>query len=134
MAWSCRLLSLAGRFGYPPGKEMYFWPAVRDRLESGSPLADDATGQAQDAKQVLASMDKLGPGDGEFEQLLGKFIMDTREHIDFEESQAWPLMHTARPAEASAELGNKTAEGKKTAPTRLPCAGPKHPRHAQLGR
>jgi len=99
-------------------EEMYFWPAVRDRLESGDTLADEATGQEQDAKQVLASLDKLGPDDGEFEQLLGKFIMDAREHIEFEESQVWPLMRTALPAETSAELGSKIAEGKKTAPTR----------------
>jgi hemerythrin-like domain-containing protein len=99
-------------------EEMYFWPAVRQHLGSGDTLADEATGQEQDAKQVLASLDKLGPGDAEFEQLLGKFIMDAREHIEFEESQVWPLMRTALPAERSAELGEKIAEGKKTAPTR----------------
>jgi hemerythrin-like domain-containing protein len=99
-------------------EEMYFWPAVRQHLGSGDTLADEATGQEQDAKQVLASLDKLGPGDAEFEQLLGKFIMDAREHIEFEESQVWPLMRTALPAETSAELGEKIAEGKKTAPTR----------------
>ena len=82
-------------------EEMYFWPAVRDRLESGSTLADEATGQEQDAKQVLARLDKLGPEDGEFEQLLAMFIADARAHIEFEESQVWPLMRTALPAEIS---------------------------------
>ncbi|HET9969522.1 MAG TPA: hemerythrin domain-containing protein [Streptosporangiaceae bacterium] len=99
-------------------EEMYFWPAVRDHLEAGNTLADEATGQEQDAKQVLASLDKLGSGEAEFEQLLGKFIVDARQHIEFEESQVWPLMRTALPAETSAELGTKIAEGKKTAPTR----------------
>lgn len=51
-------------------------------------------------------------------QLLGKFIMDARAHIEFEESQVWPLMRTALPAEASAELGEKIAAGKSSAPTR----------------
>ena len=97
---------------------MYFWPAVRDRLESGSSLAEEATGQEQDAKQVLARLDKLDPGDGEFEQLLATFIRDARAHIEFEESQVWPLMRTALPAGTSAELGGKIAEGKKSAPTR----------------
>jgi thiamine pyrophosphate-dependent acetolactate synthase large subunit-like protein len=99
-------------------EEMYFWPAVRDRLESGNTLADEATGQEQDAKQVLASLDKLSPDDAEFEQLLGKFIMDARQHIEFEESQVWPLMRTALAAGISAELGDKIAEGKSSAPTR----------------
>jgi hemerythrin-like domain-containing protein len=99
-------------------EEMYFWPAVRDRLESGSTLADQATGQEQAAKGILARLDKLGPGDAEFEQLLATFVMDAREHIEFEESQVWPLMRTALPAEAAAELGGKIAGGKKSAPTR----------------
>ena len=35
-------------------EEMYFWPAVRDHIQSGSTLADEAIGQEQAAKQVLA--------------------------------------------------------------------------------
>jgi hemerythrin-like domain-containing protein len=99
-------------------EEMYFWPAVRDHIQSGSTLADKAIGQEQAAKQVLANLDKVGSGDAEFERLLGKFVTDAREHIEFEETQVWPLLRTALPAETSAELGKKIAEGKKTAPTR----------------
>ena len=99
-------------------EELYFWPAVRDHLESGSSLADEATGQEQAAKQVLNALDKLQAGDAEFEQLLGTFIVDAREHIEFEETQVWPLLRTALPAGTSAELGEKIAGGKKTAPTR----------------
>ena len=99
-------------------EEMFFWPAVREYIQSGYTLADEATGQEQAAKQVLANLDKLGSGDAEFERLLGKFVMDAREHIEFEETQVWPLLRTALPAETSAELGEKIAEGKKTAPTR----------------
>jgi hemerythrin-like domain-containing protein len=99
-------------------EEMYFWPAVRDHIQSGSTLADEAIGQEQAAKQVLANLDKVGSGDAEFERLLGKFVTDAREHIEFEETQVWPLLRTALPAETSAELGKKIAGGKKTAPTR----------------
>ncbi len=99
-------------------EEMYFWPAVRTHLESGNTLADTATGQEQDAKQVLADLDKLKAGDADFEKLLSAFIVDARKHIEFEESQVWPLLRTALPSETSAELGSKIAEGKKTAPTR----------------
>ena len=99
-------------------EEMYFWPAVRDHIQSGNALADEATGQEQAAKQLLTDLDKLGSGDAEFERLLGKFIMDAREHIEFEETQVWPLLRTALPAETAAEIGEKIAKGKKTAPTR----------------
>ena len=67
-------------------EEMYFWPAVREHLAAGNTLADTATGQEQDAKQVLAELDKLQAGDAEFEKLLGKFIADARVHIAFEET------------------------------------------------
>jgi hypothetical protein len=99
-------------------EEMYFWPAVRQYLESGNTLADEATGQEQAAKHVLTDLDKLQAGDAEFEELLGKFITDAREHIEFEETQVWPLMRTALPADKPAELGEKIAAGKKAAPTR----------------
>ena len=99
-------------------EEMYFWPAVREHLAAGNTLADTATGQEQDAKQVLADLDKLGAGDLEFEKLLGKFIVDAREHIAFEETQVWPGLRTALSSEEANELGSKIAEGKKTAPTR----------------
>ena len=99
-------------------EEMYFWPAVREHLEAGSTLADEATGQEQAAKRVLTDLDKLQAGDAEFEQLLATFTVDAREHIEFEETQVWPLLRRTLPAETSAELGEKIAEGKKTAPTR----------------
>ncbi len=40
-------------------EEMYFWPAVREHHPDGDSLADQATGQEQEAKEVLARLDKL---------------------------------------------------------------------------
>ena len=34
-------------------EEMYFWPAVRERVPYGDEIADKATGQEQEAKEVL---------------------------------------------------------------------------------
>jgi hemerythrin-like domain-containing protein len=99
-------------------EEMYFWPVVRDHLPDGDTLADRATGQEQEAKDVLAKLDKLDAGDAEFEKLLGTFIGAAREHIQFEETAVWPGLRTALNTERAAELGTQIAEGKKTAPTR----------------
>ena len=99
-------------------EEMYFWPVVRDHLPNGDTLADEATGQEQEAKEVLAKLDKLNAGDTEFEKLLGTFIGAAREHIQFEETQVWPGLRSALNTERAAELGTQIAEGKKTAPTR----------------
>ena len=97
---------------------MYFWPTVRDRLPDGGRLADEATGQEQEAKQVLARLDKSGADDPEFEGLLGQFITAGREHIAFEETRVWPGLRSALTSTEAEELGGKLEQAKKTAPTR----------------
>ena len=99
-------------------EEMYFWPTVRDRLPDGGRLADEATGQEQEAKQVLARLDKSGADDPEFEGLLGQFITAGREHIAFEETRVWPGLRSALTSTEAEELGEKLEQAKKTAPTR----------------
>jgi hemerythrin-like domain-containing protein len=99
-------------------EEMYFWPAVRERVPHGDEIADKATGQEQEAKEVLAKLDKLDADQPDFEQLLSTFIKAAREHISFEESQAWPPLRSALTEAEAVELGNKLEQGKKTAPTR----------------
>jgi hypothetical protein len=99
-------------------EEMYFWPAVREHLPAGDTLADEATSQEQEAKQVLADLDKLDAGDAEFETLLAKFTVAARQHIEFEETRVWPGLRAAITAETAAELGAKIATGKSSAPTR----------------
>jgi len=99
-------------------EEMYFWPAVRDRLPDGGRLADEATGQEQQAKQVLDRLDRTGADDPEFEKLLGQFITAGREHIAFEEARVWPGLRSALTSTEAEELGEKLEQAKKTAPTR----------------
>ena len=99
-------------------EEMYFWPAVRDKVPAGDALADTATQQEQEGKQVLNDLDKLDASDPEFERLVTKFIADGREHIGYEETKVWPGLRAVLTADESSELGDKLAEAKKTAPTR----------------
>jgi Hemerythrin HHE cation binding domain len=99
-------------------EEMYFWPAVRDRVPGGDRLADKAIGQEQGAKGVLDRLDKLGAGEPEFERLLAEFITAGREHIHFEETQVWPELQTALSVQEAAELGARIERARKTAPAR----------------
>jgi hemerythrin superfamily protein len=104
--------------GHEAVEEQYFWPAVRDLGPEGEQVAAKAVGQEQDAKQVLAQLDKLDPAEAQFERLLTRFTEDTRTHIAFEEGHAWPMLRAAlTPAQAS-DLGEKIATAKKAAPTR----------------
>jgi hemerythrin-like domain-containing protein len=99
-------------------EEMYFWPAVREHHPAGDTLTDEATAQEQEAKHVLAELDKLDASDARFEELLSEFTGAAREHIAFEENEVWPGLRSVLSAEVVGELGTKIAEGKKTAPTR----------------
>jgi hemerythrin-like domain-containing protein len=99
-------------------EEMYFWPAVRDRVADGDELADTAIAQEQDGKEVLDRLDKLDPDQPEFEQLVITFIAAGREHISFEEGQVWPRLRSVLTADEARSIGDKIAAGKKTAPTR----------------
>jgi hypothetical protein len=99
-------------------EEMYFWPAVRERLPDGDQLADKATGQEQEAKEVLAKLDKLDAGNPDFDELLITFTEAAGEHIAFEETQVWPSLRSVLTEAEAVELGDKIAEAKKTAPTR----------------
>ena len=99
-------------------EEEYFWPAVRQRLADGDTLADHAIEQEQAAKFVLDDLIGRKPDDPKFEELVGRFIADGREHIAYEETSVWPEMEQALSAEEAEELGRKIEEGKKLAPTR----------------
>jgi DNA-binding MarR family transcriptional regulator len=99
-------------------EEEYFWPAVREQGAEGNRVTDRAISQEQDAKRVLAELDKLGAGDQQFERLLTGFTADAREHIAFEEEQAWPVLRAGISAEQAREIGEKLVKGKQSAPTR----------------
>lgn len=99
-------------------EEQYFWPIVRDRLPDGSRLADHAIAQETDAKQVLARLERLSPGDAEYEELLSAYIPAAREHIGYEEDVVWPALLEVLTAAEAEELGKDIAMAKEIAPTR----------------
>lgn len=99
-------------------EEEYFWPAVREHLPDGDHLADVATSQEQDAKQVLDDLRKADPTDAQFESLVTQIIHDGREHIAYEEEHVWPGLREMLDADQQEELGSKIEQGKSMAPTR----------------
>jgi hypothetical protein len=108
-------------------EEMHFWPAVREHLANGGTLADEAIGQEQEAKEVLAKLDKLNADDPEFEALLGRFTTAAREHIAFEELKVWPSLREMLTRTAAEELGTRLSQAKdkrRPARTRTPPAHP----------
>ena len=104
--------------GHEAAEEMYFWPAVREHLEDGTDLANQAVSQEQEGKEILNELDKLDADDHGFEPLLARFITAARTHIAFEEAVVWPGMRIALSAEQADELGSQIEHAKEKGPTR----------------
>jgi hypothetical protein len=79
-------------------EEMYFWPAVREKLPDGDKLADTAIEQEKERKEVLDKLGKLDVSYAEFKKVVTKFIEAGRTHRAYEETQVWPSLRTALPA------------------------------------
>jgi hypothetical protein len=98
-------------------EEEFFWPAVREHVDGGDALADEAVEQEQRAKEVLALLDGLEADDERFEESLAAYVRDARAHMAFEETRVWPRLRRALSGEHAAKLGTGLMAGKTLAPT-----------------
>lgn len=94
---------------------VYLWPAVREHVPGGGPLADRAICAELEIGDVLAGLDTLDASDPEFEELLSQFTQAGLAYFDFEERQVWPRLRAALTPKAASELGRKILLGKKAA-------------------
>lgn len=108
-------------------EERYFWPAVREHVPGGGPLADRAIAQGRDARRVLDLLLRTEPGHEDFELLLRRAIAAGRSHMEFEETQAWPQVERALSAQDRGDLGALLERAKRAAPARPHPAIPASP-------
>ena len=99
-------------------EEQHFWPMVRTALPDGPQLADRAVAQEDDAKELLAALDKADPAQPDFEDMVRRIIDAGRAHIDYEQTKVWPNVLGTVDKDTLAELGARMARAKHTAPTR----------------
>jgi hypothetical protein len=97
------------------------WQAVREHVPGGDRLADRVICAEIEIVTLLAELAKLDVTAPEFEQLLSAFTRAGREHFDFEERHAWPLLHSAirsgaLTARAAGELGRRVVLARMSAP------------------
>jgi hemerythrin-like domain-containing protein len=99
-------------------EEQFFWPAVRDALEDGDALADEAIKQELEGKKLLQRLADGKPGDAEYQDALQHFVKAGREHIAYEQDVVFPQFEAAVSREQREKLGEKLERAKKIAPTR----------------
>jgi hypothetical protein len=118
-------------------EEMHFWPMVREALDDGNELADQALTQEQQGKDMLHELNELAPENEEFETLLSSFIAAVRANIAFEEAQVWPKLQRKLSNGEAEYLGHKLKQAKATAPTwsaPRPARGRRAPRERRAAR
>lgn len=99
-------------------EQQIFWPAVRDVLDDGDALADEALEQEQAGKELLQRLEDGKPGEAEYHDALREFVKVGREHIAYEEDVVWPKFEAVVSREELEKLGDKLEQAKKIAPTR----------------
>ncbi|OBK72868.1 hemerythrin domain-containing protein [Mycobacterium sp. 1274761.0] len=99
-------------------EEQFFWPAVREALDSGDELADVAIQQEQEGKKLLQRLEDGKPGDPDYHEALQEFVKAAREHIMYEQDVVWPVFESEVGREELEKLGEKLETAKKAAPTR----------------
>jgi len=99
-------------------EQQYFWPLVRERLEDGDKLADDAMSQENSGKHLLQKLENGKPGEDEYHGALAAFITAGRKHIAYEQNVVWPRLAAELSESELQELGATLLNAKKKAPTR----------------
>ncbi|HMC40630.1 MAG TPA: hemerythrin domain-containing protein [Acidimicrobiales bacterium] len=110
-------------------EEMYFWPAVRDRVTGGGDLARMAL---TEEKQAAALLDRLRtqnterPADPDFDQALRSVTVALESHVAYEQEAVWPALREALTPPDVEAIGTELEVALRTGPTRPHPHAPVH--------
>lgn len=99
-------------------EETHFYPALREYVGDGDPLADEAVHQHQEAKQVLKALDGISPDNLDYDGRLRELMQSVREHVKVEEQEIFPRIRAALTDGQLGDLGQRLQKAMRTAPTR----------------
>lgn len=99
------------------GEEMILRPMTR-RVPGGETVADGRMAEENEAKKVLAKLEKLDPDSSEFASMFSEFRSSVLEHAAAEENEEFPLLAKGTFDQEDLEkAGFKLENAEKTAPT-----------------
>lgn len=108
-------------------EEQYLYPAVREHVDGGGPLADKELADHAEVEQMLKRLEGLPADDAQFDGLVTRLITEVTKHVADEEQRLFPLLAAACSPQQLDELGDKIRTAKKTAPTRPHPSAPDTP-------
>jgi iron-sulfur cluster repair protein YtfE (RIC family) len=88
-------------------EKQFLHPVTRARVPSGDVLVDHELREHADADRIIERIRGLADTDPEFDPLVSTMMNDVRHHVQEEETEIFPRLRTACPAETLRELGEK---------------------------
>lgn len=99
------------------GEEMVLRPMTR-RVPGGETVAEGRMAEENEAKEVLARLEKLDPQSSEFESTFASFRSSVLEHAAAEEQEEFPLLRKGTFDEQDLQkAARKLENAERTAPT-----------------
>jgi hemerythrin-like domain-containing protein len=106
-------------------EEAEVYPRIKERIDAGE--ADELVREQAESEQTMKALEKLEPGQPEFEQQLSHLRQQISAHVAEEEEQALPRLRSTFTTEELVEMGNRVESVKRKAPTRPHPAAPDEP-------
>jgi hemerythrin superfamily protein len=98
-------------------EELVLRPVTKATGEDGKRIANERIAEENEAKQVLADLEKLDPQSEAFLTEFGAFAADVLEHATNEEQQEFPLIRRDNDSARLGKLGSAMQKVEKVAPT-----------------
>lgn len=99
-------------------EELRFYPKLREVLDDGDRLVDEALNEHVGMKQTLNDLDSMTAEDGGFDERMQELMSEVRHHVQEEESDLFPRVRRAMSADDLRELGNDLEATRSMVPTR----------------
>ena len=99
-------------------EEQILYPAIRDEVPGGDQLAEEAIDEHQQAKEMLARLEKLDADDGETDAVLAGLITHVRQHVQEEEGPGglFDQLRSVVDQDRLDQMGEQLEAAKKMAP------------------
>ncbi|MEV7442589.1 hemerythrin domain-containing protein [Streptomyces sp. NPDC091204] len=113
-------------------EEQYLYPAVREHVKGGGPMADKEIEDHGRVEKMLKRLEKMSTDDAQMSPLLQQLMEEVAAHVQDEESNLFPMLKQACTAQQLDDLGDKIRRAKTMAPTRPHPAAPSTPMASKL--
>jgi hemerythrin superfamily protein len=108
-------------------EEQFLYPTIRDNVQGGQALFEEALREHQTAKETLQELLRLAPDDAEFDTSMRSLMREVEHHVKEEETELFPKLRRAVDRDTLVSMGEMMRNGKKTAPTRPHPRSPSSP-------